>query len=57
MSGTPTTAGNYSFNIAATDADQCPGSQLYSLNIGMCFSPTLMRIMMVIMMMVDVIGL
>lgn len=31
ISGVPTTAGDYNFTITATDADDCPGSQAYSL--------------------------
>jgi large repetitive protein len=33
ISGTPTTAGQFSFTITATDANSCPGSQPYSIVI------------------------
>ncbi len=33
LSGTPTTIGNYSFTITATDAQSCTGSRAYSVTI------------------------
>jgi lipoprotein-anchoring transpeptidase ErfK/SrfK len=34
ISGTPSAPGSYSFTIAATDANACPGSQSYAVTIG-----------------------
>jgi len=33
ISGTPTTAGQFSFTITATDANSCPGSRAYTISI------------------------
>lgn len=33
ITGTPTTAGTFTFTITATDANACSGSRLYSMNI------------------------
>lgn len=33
LSGTPTTAGGYSFTVTATDASGCKGSQAYSMDV------------------------
>lgn len=32
--GTPTTIGNFSFTITATDANGCPGSEDYAMLVG-----------------------
>jgi hypothetical protein len=40
ISGTPNTAGEFSFTITATDANSCPGSRAYSIVIP-CLSITL----------------
>lgn len=34
LSGTPTTAGTFDFTITATDANDCPGTEDYSLGVG-----------------------
>lgn len=34
LSGTPTTSGTYNFTITATDENGCPGSQSYSMSLG-----------------------
>ena len=42
LSGTPTTAGNYSFTITATDVNGCPGTRDYTMtNAGATGIPTL----------------
>lgn len=38
ISGTPTTAGQFSFTITATDANGCPGSRAYTLVISLLSS-------------------
>lgn len=40
LSGTPTQPGNYSFTIAATDANGCVGTRAYTLGVG-CIAVTI----------------
>ncbi len=42
LTGTPTTAGNYSFTVRATDANGCTGERTYTLVINNPTCPTIM---------------
>ena len=41
LSGTPTTAGPFSFTVTATDAHGCKGSQVYSITVNNANCPTI----------------